>query len=205
MFISRLYTLKHFVYSTLLDMAIWCGQPDCVEACVDRGIELKGNMTLAWHKRLLRGEKVNLYVAYPFLSQGDVPPEAQIAAAAAGCAWLRRLWKSESSQKGVVLYQTMVKMFKGKPFPMVLVQEILTFSMPVPKIIDQLDLWERVDDWMATICGRPASGHPAADCTTANVEDHAGMQDNGEAEGNAEAGALLCIQVVLFVCFQLLR
>ena len=64
---------------------------------------------------------------------------------------------------------------------MVLVQEILAFSMPVPKIIDQLDLWEHVGDWMATICGRPASVHPAADCNTASVEDPDGIQDNDEA------------------------
>lgn len=65
------------------------------------------------------------------------------------------------------------------------------FSMPVPKIIDKLDLWEHVGGWMATICGRPASVHP--------VEEAEGMQDN------CEAGALLYIEVlVLFfiVCFQ---
>ena len=28
---------------TLLDLAIWYGQPDCAEACVDGGIELKGD------------------------------------------------------------------------------------------------------------------------------------------------------------------
>ena len=46
---------------TLLDVAIWCGQPDCAEAVVDAGIELKGDdMTLAWHKRVLRGEGVRM-------------------------------------------------------------------------------------------------------------------------------------------------
>ena len=89
----------------------------------------------------------------------------------------------------------MLKMFKRRSFPMVLVQEILAFSMPVPKIIDQLDLWEHVGDWMATICGRPASVHPAADCNTASVEDPDGIQDNDEA------GTLLYIQVL--VCFPL--
>ena len=132
-------------FLTLLDMAILCGQPDCAKACVDGGIELKGDgRTLALHKRVLR----RLQVRPPNV----VPSEAQIAAAAAGRACLKRFWKSESSQKGIVLYQMMVKMFKGRSFPMVLVQEILTFSMPVPKIIDQLDLWEHVGDRMTTIC-----------------------------------------------------
>ena len=185
----------------LLDIAIWCGQPDCALACVDGGTELEGDdKTLAWHKRVLRGE--SLLLPDPSLYIVVVPSEAQIAAAAAGCAWLKRLWKSESSQKGIALYQMMSKMFKGRLFPMVLVQEILTFSMPVPKIIEQLDLWEHVGGWMATICGRPASAHPAADCNTANVEEPEGMQDNGEA------GRLPFIEVlVLFsiLCFQGLK
>ena len=184
-------------FVSLLDMAIWCGQSDCAEACVDRGIELKGDdTTLAWHKNVLCGEilrllfRTRIYVA---------PSEAETAAAAAGRAWLKRSWKSESSQKGFVLYQMMLKMFKGRSFPMALAQEILTLATTVPKIIDQLDLWEHVGDWMAAICGRPPSVHPAADCNTADVEDPEGMQDNGEADDNGEAGALLYIEVPVFV------
>eukprot|EP00434_Breviolum_minutum_P032385 symbB.v1.2.028640.t1/scaffold2986.1/size65838/3 len=175
----------HSAHITLLDMAIWCGQSDCAEACVDRGIELKGDdRTLTWHKRVLRGESLRLDP--PGLDV--VPYEAQIAAAAAGRAWLKRSWKSHSSQKGIVLYQMVLKMFKGRSFPMVLVQEILVFSMPVPQIIDQLDLLEHFGDWMAAIWGRPTSVHPAANCNTADVEDAESMQDNGEA------GALLYIE-----------
>ena len=185
-------TFATYAHVTLLDMAIWYGQPSSGEACVDGGIELKDDdRTLAWQKRALRGESRHL--DEPPLDV--VPSEAEIAAAAAGRAWLKRAWKSESSQKGIVLYQMMLKMFKRRSFPMVLVQEILAFSMPVPKIIDQLDLWEHVGDWMATICGRPASVHPAADCNTASVEDPDRIQDNDEA------GTLLYIQVL--VCFPL--
>ena len=176
------------VFVSLLDMAIWRGQSDCAEACVDGGIELKDDdVALDWHKRVLCGESLHLDI--PGLDV--VPSEAQIAAAAAGRAWLRRLWKSEASKKGIVLYQMVLKMFKGRSFPMLLVQEILTFSMPVPKIIDQLDLWEHVGDWMAATCGGPAFVHAAADCNTADVEDPEGMQDNGEA------GALLYIEVLV--------
>ena len=143
-------------HATLLDMAIWYGQPDCAKACVGEGIELKGNETLAWHKDVLRGKNLRLNLRATLVTVLDVvPSEAQTAAAAAGCAWLKRLWKSEVSQKGIVLYQMMLKMFKGTSFPMVLVQEILTFSMPSPQIIDQLDLWAHVGDWMAAICGKP--------------------------------------------------
>ena len=177
---------------TLLDMAIWCGQPDCAEACVDEGLELKhdddDDLTLFWHKYVLSGESLSL----PWPADLDVvPSEAQTAAAAAGRAWLKRSWKSESSQKGIALYQMMLKMFKGRSFPMALVQEILTFSLPIPKIIDQLDLWEHVSDWMASICGRPASVHAATGCNTANVEEPEGMQDNDEA------GTLPFIEVVV--------
>ena len=184
----------NFTLVTLLDVAIWYGQPDCAKACVDGGIELQGDdRTLAWHQRVLRGESLRLERScWEDLPVDVVPSEAQIAAAAAGRAWLKRSWKSESSQKGIVLHQ----MFKGRSSS---VQEILTFSMPVPKILDQLDLREHVEDWMATICGRPAPVHAATECNTANVEDPEGMQDSGEA------GALLYIEVlVLFfmVCFQ---
>ena len=142
-------------HATLLDIAIWYGQPDCAKACVGEGIGLKGNdMTLVWHKDVLRRKSLRLNTRVtPVLD--IVPSEAQTAAAAAGCAWLQRLWKSEVSQKGIVLYQMILKIFKGKSFPMVLVQEILTFSMPSPQIIDQLDLWAHVGDWMAAICGKP--------------------------------------------------
>ena len=139
---------RRCVGATLLDMAILGGQVDCVEACVDGGVELQSDgATLAWHKGVMRGET-------PI--EGVVPSEAQTAATAAGRAWLKRCWKSESSQKGIVLYQMVEKMFKGRSFPMALVQEILTFAMPVPTIIDQLDLWAHVNDWMTTIRGRPS-------------------------------------------------
>ena len=151
---------------TLLDMAIWCGQPDCVEACVDGGIELKDDdRPLALHQRVLRGESLSLYSP----SIDVVPSEAQTAAAAASRAWLKRMWKSESSQKGIVLYQMMLKMFKGRSFPIALVHEILNFSTAVPKIIDQLDLEEHVGDWMASICRGPF-GPAAADVDGMDVK-----------------------------------
>ena len=142
---------------TLLDFAIWRGQLDCAEACLARGIELKDDdRTLAWHKQILRGESLSLRVPYLyFLALNVVPSEAQIAVAAAGRASLKISLKSESSQKGIVLYQMMLKMFKGRSFPMALVQEILQMSMPLPKIIDRLDLCEHVGDWMASMCGGP--------------------------------------------------
>ena len=194
-----------YVPVTLLDMAIFFSQPDCAKVCVDGGIELKGDRkTLAWHKRVLRGERLRLRLSLDgfFLDLDVAPSEAQTAAAAAGSAWLKRSWKSECSQKGIVLYQFMLKMRKGKSFPMLLVQEILSYSLPVPKIIDQLDLWEHAGDWMASMCGRPASVHPAAECNTAYVEQPQGVQDNGEAEVNGEAGAPPYIEFFFIVCFQ---
>ena len=162
-------------FVTLMDLAIWCGQPDCAEACVDRDIELRGDdRTLAWHKRVLQGESLSL--SHPHPSLDVVPSEAQTAAAAASCAGLKRLWKRESSQKGIVLYQMMVKMFKGRSFPMALVQEIMTFSMPVPKIIDQLDLWEHVGEWLASICCGPFAA-AAADVDGMDVQAESARVD----------------------------
>ena len=185
---------------TLLDIAVLCGEQECAEACVEGGIELKSNDgTFASHKRVLRGAS-NIALLVEGRHGGIkhlVPFEAQTAAAAAGRASLKRFW-NESSQKGIALYQMMAKMLKGKSFPMLLVQEILAFSMPVPAIIDQLDLWLHVGDWMANICGRPASVLAAADCNAANVEKPQGVQDNHEA------GAPLYIVVLVFCSHRLL-
>ena len=166
----------------LLDVAILCGQPDCAKSCVEGGIELKGDEeSLAWHQRVLRGESLILYVAG--LDLDVVPSEAQITAAAAGREWLKRCWKSESSQKGIALYQMMLKMFKGRSFPRALVHEILNFSTTVPKIIDQLDLWEHVGDWMAAICGGPFAP-AAADVDGMDVKvESAGLQGPSGSEG----------------------
>ena len=168
-------------FVTLLDVAIWCGQPDWAEACVDGGIELKDDdRPLAWHLGILRKKKwaINMTIMVSGRHSGEihvVPSEAQIAAAAASRAWLKRLWKIESSNTGIVLFQMMLKMFKGRSFPTALVQEILMFIMttpPVPKIIDQLDLWAHVGDLTATICGRPrwvASGRGGFDGMVRNL------------------------------------
>ena len=145
-------------FVTLLDLAIWCGQPDCAEACVDRGIELKGDdRPLAWHKGILGGSSWarNMTIIVSGRHSGEihvvpVPSEVQIAAAAASRAWLQRSWKSASSQKEKVL----CRMFKLSPSS---VQGILSFTIitsPAPKIIDQLDHWAHVGDWTTPICGR---------------------------------------------------
>ena len=173
---------------TLLDLAIWCGQPDCAEACVDRSIELKGDdRPLAWHKRVLRGKSLRLWE--PFLKVA--PSEAQIAAVAAGHAWLKRSWKSESSQKGFVVYQMILKMFKGRSFPMTFVQEILTLSMAVPKIIDQLDLWEHVGEWMTSICSGPFAP-AAADVDGMDVKVESARVDGPCASGELQLCTTTC-------------
>ena len=122
---------KFFAWVTLLDVAIWGGQPDCAEACVELlGHKAHSRGTLVAHQRVLRGEGqiLNLNVGGR-LQMRVTPHGARIAAAAAGRAWLKRLW--------IVLDQV---------FPMNLVKEILTFSITCPKIIDQ---FEHVSDWMA--------------------------------------------------------
>jgi len=134
-------------FVTLLDVAIWCGQPDWAEACVDGGIELKegDDGALDWHKGILGGR--SWARKKPIIASGRhggeihvVPSKAKIAAAAATRAWLKRLRKNT----GIVLYQ----MFKRR---LLVVQKILSFT--TPRIVDQLDLWAHVGDWMATSCG----------------------------------------------------
>eukprot|EP00435_Cladocopium_sp_Y103_P068701 s45_g32.t1 len=142
--------------ASLLDLAILCGQRDCAGALASAGSELSVHC-LDWHRRALRGE--NLRHLRRVCSQGSAL-ECQSAASAATFASFTRSFKREGAEKGIVVYQTLTKKFRPRGVPMALVHDILDFSMDVPKIIDQLDLWDEVSGW-----------NPPSAQRTAPVED----------------------------------
>ena len=111
-------------FLSVLDLAILFGQSDCAALCATMGAKLskKGRHMLAQHL--------------------NADPARCSAAKAAAHEMLTASWKSEISTKAIVIYQLMKKLARGKHFPILLVNDIVSFSMAEPEIVGQLDLWE---------------------------------------------------------------
>ena len=119
------------VYPTLLDMAIWCGQWHCAVLCASVGVEFKQE----GGKKLLESPEA----PWELWSFSIAPPmQRLVAGRAAGVAALQLSWR-QAREKGVAQM--------GRPFPKVLVDEVLAYSMDVPRIIELLDLWDQIPDW----------------------------------------------------------
>eukprot|EP00435_Cladocopium_sp_Y103_P067609 s45_g30.t1 len=141
--------------ASLLDWAILFGQADCAEALGFAGVALRVDC-LDLHRRAFRGERLEEEVRLGYfggsrrLPQGSAL-ECQSAASAAAHAFLTKSFQREGVEKGIAVYQTLTKKFHPRGVPMALVRHILAFSMEAPKILDQLDLWDKVRDWMPSL------------------------------------------------------
>ena len=136
-------------YLGLLELAILCGNPSCADALATAGVELREDC-LEWLQRACRGESVVLRLdAYDseYLLVGSAS-ECKSAASAAARASLRRSFKCEGVERGVAVYQTFTKKFHPRGVDRALVHHILSLSMDIPEILDQLDLWDEVRDWL---------------------------------------------------------
>ena len=67
-----------------------------------------------------------------------------VAAASAAGAALRRTWNLEVRDKGIAILQTAKGLVSGRPFPALLVEEIIALAMPMPDILQRLDLEVKV-------------------------------------------------------------
>ena len=133
--------------ATLLFLAIFCGQPDCAGALGSAGVELNFDC-LDLRRWALRGDgNRRLTELDPDSSQGSAS-ECKSAASAAAKASLTTSLKREGIEKGIALYQTLTKKFHPRGVPVALVRHTLGFSMAAPKILDHVDLWDKVRDWM---------------------------------------------------------
>ena len=171
----------HWYAAGLLDMAVLCGQPDCASALGSAGVELKEDC-LDLHRLAFRTDGLEALWRGPFglpstVSFGSAS-ECKSAASAAARAFLMNSFKREGVEKGIALCQVMAQKFRPRHVPLALVHDILGFSMEVPKILDQLDLWDDVKGWM------PSPEVAAADDTTSpvnsNIEERSRMDVDGE-------------------------
>ena len=79
--------------------------------------------------------------------QLDADPGCRSAAMAAARAAWQVAWKLEISAKATAIYQAMKKLSHGRFCPPLLVDEVVAFSVEVPKIIKDLDLWDDAEAW----------------------------------------------------------
>ena len=138
----------------LLDLAILCGEPECADALVSAGVQLRGDFGPVL-SRLYNGETLGLCCRGDGLSTTG---QCKSAASAAAVAALKRSVKSEGAKKGVAVYQVLNKKFHPRGFDKALVHNILGLCMEAPKIFDQLDLWDEVNVfWRALEQKNPAT------------------------------------------------
>ena len=179
----------------LLDLAVLCGQQECASALGSAGVELKEDC-LDLHRLAFRTDGLEALWRGPdgvqsMFSFGSAS-ECKSAASAAACAFLMNSFKREGVEKGIALCQVMAQKFRPRHFPLALVHDILGFSMEVPKILDQLDLWDDVKGWM------PSPEVAAEDDKTSPVNSNVGERTRMDVDG--EPGPLgLCEQHVFRV------
>ena len=119
---------------SLLDVAILVGQDDCAVLCAAMGAKLSQDGC----------ELLEEYLDAAFARRP--------AAIAAAHQMLSTSWKSEISAKAIAIYQVMMNLSGGKCFPSHWVHQVMAYSMDVPEIVDQLDLWEEAHEWCQSVC-----------------------------------------------------
>lgn len=137
---------------SLLDLAIVWGQPDCAEICASMDMELTdfGHQP-CWDA--LYCVSADFRALYFYSRHGLHPLRAASrdaclnAARSAAISALRVAHRRHVTEKGFVLYQTLLKRFDPSPFPLWILDEILAWSVRAPTIIEQLQLWEEVAGW----------------------------------------------------------
>ena len=160
---------------SLLDCAILFGQSDCAALLATEGVELSDH-----------GSKL-------LLEDGllDAEPERRPAATAAAHAALSKVWKSEIAAKGIAIYQLMKKLLQGRPFPALMVDEVVVMSMDVPKIIQGLDLWEEASAWCQSRTSRlgpPQVGRTSSQAAASSGRTSLfGGHPHGEESGNEDS------------------
>ena len=154
---------------TLLDLAILCGQPECADVLASAGVELDAKphleRRLEMHKQLFLGEDLEVGLRLDdkiYVKRGSAI-QCKAAASAAARASLTRSFQREGTEKGIAMYQILVKEFYPRGVPIVLVHHILSLSMEVPGIMDQLDLWDEVSGWTPSWEDSEAVGRHSAE------------------------------------------
>jgi len=139
-------------FLSLLDLAIVWGQPDCAEICASMDMELTDfGRQSCWDALYCVSADFRAFYFYsrprthPLVAAS--PDACMDAARSAAISALRVAHKRHVTEKGFVLYQTLLKRFDPSPFPLWILDEILALSVRAPTIIEQLQLWEGVAGW----------------------------------------------------------
>ena len=138
-------------HASLLDLAILSGNSGDADVLATAGVELgEGCLNQLWCACV--GLRWGLSIDFNcYLASGSSASECKSAASVAARALLRRSLKHAGAEKGAAVYQLLTKKFQPKGVPLALVRHILAFSMEPPQILNQLDLWDEVRDWVPSL------------------------------------------------------
>ena len=145
----------------LLDLAVLCGQPQCADVLAEAGVELSLDcldlcrLACDGHRLELRSPLGVLKLASAF--------QCKSAAFAAALGFVLKSFNPEGAKKAVLPHPLRPRKPHPRHFPAALMHDILAFSMEGSKILDQLDLWDEVNDWMPIIRSLSSRFSEAAD------------------------------------------
>lgn len=129
--------------ATLLDLAILQGQCDCARLCAEMDVQMSSQFE---HHCLpgFKGDFTKSFENFEHRLASAQHQDCMVAAVAAAAAALTRTWHLELKDKAIAILQTANGLGSGRAFPALLVEEIVAFAMPVPGILQRLDLEVKV-------------------------------------------------------------
>ena len=134
---------------SLLELAIIQGCSDCAALCAETDWEIV-NVGIC-------EEALEPVRSMSALFQQSSPEECRCAAIAAARSACIASWTIEST-KGVAIFQFLKQLAKGKSFPLWLVNQILSYAMELPGLVEQLDLSDDLHGWQNFLVFTPALG-----------------------------------------------
>ena len=129
--------------ATLLDLAILQGQCECARLCGEMDVQMSSQFE---HHCLpgFKGDFKKSFQSFKHRLASAQHKDCMVAAATAAAAALTRTWNLEVRDKGIAILQTANGFGSGRSFPALLVEEVIAFAMPVPDILQRLDLEVKV-------------------------------------------------------------
>lgn len=179
--------------ASLLDLAVLCGQPHCADLLAKAGVELSLDC-LHLCRLACDGHGPEMCSPLGVLKLAS-SWKCKSAAFAAALGFVMKSFKPENVKKAVLPNPVMPRKPNPGHFPAALVHDILSFSMEASKILDQLDLWDDVNDWLPSIQSLSSRFLEAADGEDTSLPMDG--DDEGEptlgyiGQTSAEAGRIL--------------
>ena len=169
---------------TLLSLAILFAQSDCTVELSNAGVGLTHEMEEGGFRSWLMDyfhcsdEVPRNDAMCPWGFVPAPPSQCRSVAVAAVQVLLQAASRRAAAEKGVAVYQVMRKMLGGRPFPMVVVNNILTLAAEVPSLIEELDLWDLMGNWSTSIFWYPSDSAGAANLVAESVHPEGSDMDH---------------------------